>query len=189
MRSPLIAGTLALLALPTGACSSDAPVLLDATLTDADPAARCLILTSYGALGTKTGMPDVTTSNSLTIVLDPGPPKDDLFVKLTPGKGAFAGGALTTGTFPITGADATFSDCGLCTNLIADIVAGQGPTKFYYADSGTVTLTRASASTGTTTSMIAGSAQNLHFVEVDLATGQPVAGGCTSTVASITFGS
>ncbi len=178
------------LAVSAGACSGDpAPVLLDASpIPDADQLARCLVPADYGALGTKTGTADLTTPNSLAVTLDPGPPKDDFFLSLIPGKGAFAGGALKTGTFTIGGADASFTDCGLCTNLIADIDPVQGPAKFYYTVSGTVTLTSASASTSTSTSMIAGSAQNLRFVEIDVTTGMPVTGGCTSTIASITFG-
>lgn len=178
MRSHLIAGTLAPFA---GACSSDAPVLLDAT-PSVDAPRPCLIPADYGALGTKTGTAGTAQGNpTLTVVLDAGPPKDDYFVKLVAGQGAFAGGALKTGTFPISGADASYNTCGLCTNVIADIVAGQGPTKFYYTDSGMVTLTG--------TNPIAGSAQNLHFVEIDINTGAAIPGGCTATIASITFGS
>jgi hypothetical protein len=189
MRSLPLAAVFALLASSVGACSSDPPVLLDGSITDADPLARCLIPGSYGALGAKTGTADLPTvsPNSLTIVLDAGPPKDDFFVKLVPGLGAFSGGALKTGTFTIAGADANMVGCGLCTSLLADIAAGSGPQKFYYADSGTITLTSATAATSTSTSMIAGSAQDLHFVETDGA-GTPIPGGCTSTIKSITFG-
>lgn len=179
MRSSLIAwAPLALAA----ACSTDPPPLL---LADADPQARCLIPASYGALGTRTGSPDVTTANTLSVALDPGPPKDDFFVKLVAGKGAFTGAAPKTGTFDLTGADASFTNCGLCIDLVADITT-TGPTKFYYADAGMVTLTSADA-TGATPSKIAGSAQNLHFVETNL-DGTPVPSGCTATIASITFG-
>jgi len=178
MRSLTLAGALALCA---GACSGDpAPVLLDAAPTpDADTLTRCLILADYGALGTKTGTPNTISANSLTIVLDPGPPVDDLFLHLTAGKGAFAGGTLMTGTFTIGGADARLDTCGLCTSIAADVDPAQGPAKFYFADSGTVTLTA--------TDKLAGSAQNLHFVEID-GSGAPVTGGCVSTIASITFG-
>jgi hypothetical protein len=184
MRCSLIAcAPLALAA----ACSTDPPPqLIDGSIVDADPQAVCLIRGSYGMLGNRTGSPDVTTGNTLTVVLDPGPPKDDFFVKLVPGKGAFTAGALQPGTYSITGADASFTGCGLCINLIADIVAGQGPTKFYYADAGTVTLTRADP-TGAAPSKIAGSAQNLHFLETNL-DGTPVSGGCSATITSITFG-
>jgi hypothetical protein len=179
MRRSLIAyAPLALAA----ACSPGPPP----PLLDANPQAVCLVPNAYGALGTRTGSPDVTAANTLTVVLDPGPPKDDFFVKLVPGKGAFAGGALQTGTYRLTGADASFTNCGLCINLIADIVAGQGPTKFYYADSGTVTLTSADA-TGASPSKIAGSANDLRFVETNL-DGTAVPGGCTATLAAIAFG-
>lgn len=182
MRSSLIACAPLLLA---AACSADPqPPLLDGSVID--PQARCLVQASYGALGTRAGAADVTAGNTLSVVLDPGPPKDDFFVKLDPGKGVFAGGTLQTGTFNLTGADASFAGCGLCVDLIADIVTGQGPTKFYFADSGTVTLTRADP-TGATPSKIAGSAQNLHFVETNL-DGTPVPGGCSATITSITFG-
>lgn len=83
-------------------------------------------------------------------------------------------------TFPSTGADATFNDCGVCTNIIADIVTGSGPQKFYFADSGSVTLTSTSPPVGTM--------QDLHLVEVNIASGAPVPGGCDATIAAMSFG-
>ena len=165
------------LALGPGACGDPAPVLLDA-----DYLSRCLIPADYGALGARTGTQDATGTGtpSITVVLDPGPPKDDLFVKLIAGKGGFAAG-LAPGTFTIGGADASFTDCGVCTNILANIDPASGPGKFYFTDSGTVTIT--------TTNPVAGSAQNLHFVEIDLATGSAIPGGCATTLGSITFGS
>jgi hypothetical protein len=174
MRSLTIAGPIAVFA---GACSGD-PAPVDAGADDSS-AARCLIPADYGAIGTKTGTPNTITLDSVTVVLDPGPPIDDFFLKLIPGNGVFNGG-FTTGTFPIQGDDKSFATCGLCTNIIADVVSGQGPTQYYFATSGTVTLTA--------TDKLAGSAQNLHFVQINGASGAPIAGGCTSTIASITFG-
>jgi len=164
----------------TAACSDPKPFLLDAGPDASDPLARCLVPASYGALGARAGTPStVGTGNpALTVVLDAGPPKDDFFVRLVAGSGAFAAG-LRTGTFAITGADAEFARCGLCVTLIADIVAGQGPTKFYAATAGSVTLTA--------TAPVAGSASDLRFTEVTV-DGAPVPGGCTSSVASIAFG-
>jgi hypothetical protein len=172
MRSLTIACALALTA---GACGDPAPTLLDA-------AAMCLIPADYGALGTRTGTQDATGTGtpSITVVLDPGPPKDDFFLKLVAGKGAFAGG-LAPGTFTIGGADASFAGCGVCTNILANIDPAAGPGKFYFTDSGTVTVT--------TTTPVAGSAHDLHFVEIDLPTGMAIPGGCTATLGSITFGS
>jgi hypothetical protein len=113
----------------------------------------------------------------LTIVLDAGPPRDSFFLKLNSGEGAFAGG-LANGTFEISGADADFSNCGLCVNLIADIVAGSGPSKFYFASSGSVTLT--------STSPPAGTLENVVLREVTVS-GATVPGGCTGSIAAMAF--
>jgi hypothetical protein len=151
-----------------------------AKLADAYDTARCLIEGDYGALGTVAGVAGSNAgATTITVVLDPGPPgKDDFFMKLVPGKGVFAGG-VAAGTYTLAGVDTNFINCGLCTNLIADIIPASGPSKFYFTDSGTVTLT-------SVTPPIAGSAQNLHFVETDL-NGTPVAGGCTASIASVSF--
>jgi len=171
MRSPLCACALALAAGCSGSSSSP-----DAAVNP------CLVSADYGALGAKTGTAIINAGNpTLTITLDPGPPRDVFFIQLVSGQGAFSGGGLMTGTFTIRGADANFAACGLCTNIIADIVSGVGPSKFYFTQSGTVTLT--------STSPIAGSAQDLQFAEVDVNSGAPIAGGCTTHVASINFGS
>lgn len=162
-----------------GACGDDggggAPI--DAAPgNDAYDTARCLITGNYGALGAKTG----TTSQgptTLTVVLDPGPPRDSFFIKLNAGKGAFTGG-LANGTFPITGADASSPTCGLCVNIIADIVTMQGPSKFYFATAGSVTLT--------STQPPIGEVSNLSFVEVGVS-GDVMPGGCTATIDSMSF--
>jgi hypothetical protein len=136
-----------------------------------------LITGDYGDLGAKTG----TTSQgptTMTITLDAGPPKDSFFLKLNAGKGAFASG-LANGTFPISGADASYINCGLCTNIIADISPTTGPAKFYFADGGTVTLT--------STSPPAGTLANVHLFEVNFMTGAAVPDGCTATIKAMAF--
>jgi hypothetical protein len=153
-----------------GSNTPDAPATIDANPT-------CLIPNSYGDVGAKTGTTMMGPS-TLTIVLDPTPPRDSFFLKLTTGRGVFAGG-LATGTFPITGAEASSSTCGVCVNIIADIVSGQGPTKFYFATSGTVTLTSHSPPIGTLS--------NVELVEVDVG-GTPVNSGCTSAITAMSFG-
>lgn len=160
-----------------GACGDDGGSAVDAASGgDAYDTARCLIKGNYGALGAVTG----TTAQgptTLTAVLDPGPPRDSFFLKLTAGKGAFAGG-LANGTFSITGADAASATCGLCVNIIADIVSMVGPSKFYFATAGSVTLT--------STQPPAGTASNLSFVEVGV-NGDLMPGGCTATIDSMSF--
>lgn len=139
--------------------------------------ARCLIKGTYGDLGTIAGSAGQGPTTS-TIVLEVGPPRDSMFLKLTDLKGAFSGG-LKTGTFSISGADADYNGCGLCLNIIADIVAGQGPAKFYFADTGSVTLTA--------TMPPAGSLSNIHLREVNFMTGVFVPNGCEATIAKATF--
>ena len=174
---------LSLIALLLAACSdsSSTPPPVDAPVAiDADPAATCLVPASFGEVGATTGTAGTVQGNTtMTVTLDPGPPRDTFFVKLVPGNGPFAGGPVTTGTFPITGVDTDYNDCGACTHVIADIVAGSGPSKFYFADAGTLTISSLSP--------LAGSAQNLRLVETDISTGTPVANGCTTTITSISF--
>jgi hypothetical protein len=176
MRAILLA------ALFTAACSDDPQQLIDAAPVDAAyDTARCLITGHYGALGTKSGMTTQGPTTS-TIVLDGGPPRDTFFLKLNMGKGVFAAGPLTTGTYSLAGADLDFNNCGLCVNIIADIVSMQGPTKFYFADAGTVTLT----GTGSGTTPPAGTLSNVTFKEYT-AGGTVVAGGCVASITSMTF--
>ncbi len=163
------------------AACSDSPSTTDASTTaDAFDPARCLILGDYGAVGSLAATAGSNQgATTITATLDPGPPKDSFFIKLVPGNGAFIGG-VAPGTYTISGVDADYNNCGLCVHIIADIVASQGPSKFYFADAGTVTLT-------STTPPIMGSAQGLHFAEVDINSGAPVAGGCQATMDSVEF--
>jgi hypothetical protein len=141
--------------------------------------ANCLVMADYGALGAKTGTAGTMGGVTATVTLDAGPPRDTFFLKMVTGKGVFAGG-INPGTYTISGVDAQYLNCGLCVHIIADIVTGAGPSKFYFADSGSVTLT-------STAPPIAGSATNLTFKEVDISSGQFVTNGCTSTIGSISF--
>lgn len=169
----------ALVLLLAAACSDSSEATVDAPPANADAydTARCLIKGDYGAVGAVTGTATMG-ANTLSATLDPGPPRDSLFVKLVAGKGVFAGG-LAAGTYTISGVDAGYTTCGLCVHIIADIVTGSGPSKFYFADSGSVTLTG--------TGPVAGSASNLHFTAVDINSGAKIADGCDATIASISF--
>lgn len=151
---------------------------------DADDSERCLVKGNFGALGSVTGTAgSAQGATTITVTIDPGTPptnaRDTFFIRLVPNQGVFAGG-LAPGTYTIAGAEASYNDCGLCVHIIADIVMGQGPSKFYFADAGTVTLT-------STTPPIMGSAMDLHFAEIDIGTGETVPGGCEATIDSIMF--
>lgn len=158
------------------ACSdggSSAPA--DATSVDAPPNnAACLVMASYGDLGTKTGTTSLGPTTA-TIELDAGPPRDSFFLKLTDGMGVFAGG-LATGTFTIAGAELSRNTCGLCVNILADIGMG-GPAKFYFATAGSVTLTSHTPPAGTLT--------NVTLREVDVS-GNPT-GTCTTAIGAMAF--
>lgn len=142
---------------------------------DADPSATCLVPADYGDLGTKTGTMGPAGASSLTVVLDAGPPRDSFFINLRTGREPFTNG-LATGTYQLAGGDS--STCGICINIIADIVTGSGPTKFYFATSGMVTLTSHTPP--------AGSVTNLAFLEVT-ASGTPTNSGCISRIDSLAF--
>lgn len=165
----------------TSACSSDPPQMAVADASpDAFDTARCLVKGNYGALGSLTGTRNMTaTATTATMTIDPGPPRDTFFVKLEPNRGVFSTG-VKPGTYAISGVDAGFSTCGLCVHIVADIVSGSGPTKFYFAESGSVTLT-------STTTPVTGSAQNIVFREVDINSGQFVTNGCSATIDSVSF--
>ena len=172
--------TLVAVALCAGCSSPVDQVQSDAAKAiDADLSATCLVKGNYDALPAIAGTAAmVQGATTLTFVLDPGPPgKDDLFFRLVPNKGAFSAG-LAPGTYTISGADANYTTCGLCTNLIADITM-QGPSKFYFASSGTVTLT-------SVTAPITGTAHDLAFTEIDISTGA-TNGPCVSHIASADF--
>ncbi len=167
--------------LAVAACGDDGgSVIPDAAMQqmDAPPMNNCLVPASYGDLGMKTGTAGTMGGVTATFTLDAGPPRDTFFLKMVTGKGVFAGG-IAPGTYTITGDDADYNNCGLCVHIIADIVSGVGPTKFYFANAGSVELT----STG---SPISGTATNLTFREVDIGSGAPV-GSCASTIGSIMF--
>src|SRR5690606_38445984 len=140
---------------------------------DADDSARCLIKGDFGAVGSVTGTAGMAQgATTVTVTLDPGMPpdnaRDTFFIRLVPNQGVFSGG-LAPGTYTISGAEASYNDCGLCVHIIADIRAGQGPSKFYFADAGSVTLM-------STTAPIMGLATDLHFAEIDIGTGAEVPG-------------
>ncbi len=183
MRLPFVLLALAACAaeVAPGPAAPDAGPSADAPLP-----ATCTAASELGDLGARDGTPMATgavgsrvVSVSMTVASDAAA-RDALFVQLKGGRGAFASGDPVPGTYPITGADASYATCGTCVTLIGDIVAGQGPTQFYFATGGTVTITSAAG-------RLTGSATNVTLQELDLNTSQLVAGGCTSHVAAVSF--
>jgi len=163
------------------ACGDDGMtnMVMDAAAQMDMSSANCHVPGSYGDIGSKTGTQGTMGGVTATMTLDAGPPRDSFFLKMVANKGVFAGG-IAPGTYTITGADAQYNNCGLCVHIIADIVTGAGPTMFYFAESGSVTLTTVNAP-------IAGSVSNLVMREVDINSGSFVTGGCSTTIGSMSF--
>jgi hypothetical protein len=157
-------------------CSSDSDNnnTVDAAIDAPGSSGACLVSNNYGDLGAKTGNTSLG-GTSLSIEIDAGPPRDNLLIKLNAGKGVFSGG-LKPGTYSLA-SETDFTNCGLCVNIVADIVSMQGPTKFYFADAGMVTLTSVMPPEG--------SAQNITFHEVNA--GGTTIPGCTSAIGAISF--
>ncbi|HLL22065.1 MAG TPA: hypothetical protein VK427_08035 [Kofleriaceae bacterium] len=156
-----------LLAILVAACGGGSDAAPDATVP-ADASPTCLVPAAYGNLGGKTG----TTAQgptTMTIVLDPGPPRDSFFLKLN---------NVAPGTYALVGAELSQATCKVCVNIIADIVTMQGPSKFYFATGGSVTLTATSPPAGTLSDV------TFHEVTVD---GTPTGSGCTTKIDALQF--
>src|SRR5687767_12225999 len=66
----------------------------------------------------------------------PNSPMDIVQLELWDGQGAFAGGVVRTGTFQLTGAELSYTTCGVCVRAVGD--KGVNGTKLYFATGGTV---------------------------------------------------
>ena len=175
---------------PDGGSGSD----WDADPTEPDAGAplpqECVVPTAgFGAAGALT-----VTAQSAPISMMMGAPvgvfaygnldqtatPDELAIELYPGYGVFMAGALTTGTFQLTGAETSYADCGACLFISGDIDA-TGRKGMWMASGGTLTLTSV---TGTLT----GSVANVSFIHVDLADGAtPLGDSCDTTITSGSF--
>lgn len=150
------------------------------------PARSCTVVEDLGALGARDGTAMASgaagsrvLSVSMTVAADAAT-RDVVFVQLKGGRGAFAGGDPTPGTYAITGADAGYTTCGVCVTVIGDLVTGQGPTQFYSATGGTVTITQ-------TEGALVGSLAEVSLQELDLLSETLVDGGCTTRVGGLSF--
>jgi hypothetical protein len=101
---------------------------------------------------------------------------DYVQVELWDGRGAFSGGAVAAGTYPITGAELDPATCGICVRGLGD--KGAGTQKEYFATSGQVQVT----AVGGTGAPVSVTLTNVTFAEVDAAKAA-VLGGCSAAVA------
>jgi hypothetical protein len=93
--------------------------------------------------------------------------------------GAFKGGAVHAGTFPLTGADADLSTCGVCVRALGD--KGEAGQQEYFATSGTVEVTAVGGGGSEFTATIS----DVTFEQVDPTSKKVVANGCASALTRI----
>lgn len=146
----------------------------------------CTVVSDLGSLGARDGTPMASGAAgsrilavSMTVASDAST-RDVVFVQLKGGKGAFAAGDPVPGTYPLTGAELDYNTCGVCVTVIGDIVAGQGPTQFYFQRAGTVTITSTNGS-------LTGSLSGMEFLELDLVTEDVIRDGCETQVGGLSF--
>jgi len=119
---------------------------------------------------------------SLSARLTEGEPGDFLVVDLWDGFGAFSGGPVAAGTYPIAGADTSADSCGACVYVMADVdPATDEPGQAFVARSGTLVIDAVLPD-------LTGSLAGLEFQEIDVDSGELVADGCSTALESATYG-
>jgi hypothetical protein len=176
----------AVIAACSGSGDGDDTGAVDAAPVIDAVARTCTVVSDLGQLGARDGTPAASgaagariLSVSMTVASDAAT-RDVVFVQLKGGKGAFAGRDPGPGTYTLAGPELDYNTCGVCVTVIGDIVAGQGPTQFYFQRAGTVTITQAQSS-------LAGSIANMEFLELDLGTEELVRDGCETQVGGLSF--
>jgi hypothetical protein len=104
------------------------------------------------------------------------------------GFGAFAGGAITSGTFTLAGSDLSYQSCGLCVQIYTDLGSDGAPADLYFATGGTVELASVGTPTGSdvSTGTLAGVVTDVTFARWNGSNDVPI-GDCTSSIASLGF--
>jgi hypothetical protein len=97
-------------------------------------------------------------------------------VELWDNLGAFTGGLVAVGTYPLTGAELDYNTCGVC------VLGGStdaGVTQEYFATGGSVEV----VALGPVGQPLTVRVSNITFGEVNPTDGTPIAGGCTAALA------
>jgi hypothetical protein len=139
-------------------------------------------LGDLGALANAAAMIGQTPGGNVYELRAPLPQGGTFYLLLFDSLGAFTGGTVQPGTYPIEGAEADITSCGACVGL------GFGPDnaeQFYFAQSGTLTL----ESAGPTT--IAGSLTGATFKEMifppEGSQELPTLGSCETAADGLSF--
>lgn len=170
----------------------DAPTAIDA------PQANCTISTAnFGDKGALQGnaifrpgqMANSANDDELDFfaALEAAPPTDFLQIQLYAGYGVFGTGAVTPGTYQLTGDETNFATCGACVIITTDVTQNSAGDN-YMATGGTLTVTTAGTANG---QMLVGSLSNvtLTHVNIDDTTGETTAvgDGCNTQITSASF--
>ena len=161
------------------------------------PAANCTATASHGDKGALTGSayfsPGMAAGDATDDVLeyvallDQGATPDGLDILLYAGYGAFSAGAITPGTYQLTGEELNFATCGVCVLMATDVTEA-GYADDYMAVSGTVEITAVGTALGQT---FTGRLTNIQFahVNIDENTLETTAAGdsCSSSLTNATF--
>jgi hypothetical protein len=108
----------------------------------------------------------------------PTAPMDVLQIELWDGRGAFTGGLVVPGTYPITGAELSRDTCGICVRGLGG--KGTADEMEYFATGGSVTVTTVTLGGGAFSAEVTG----IDFGEIDATAGTPITTDqCTATVA------
>ena len=103
---------------------------------------------------------------------------DVVQVELWPERGAFRGGAVRPGTYPLTGDDLSYATCGVCVRALAD--KGMSSQREYFAIAGTVEVTAVSSTAG---APFVATIRDVSFAEVD-SDHSEVKSGCSLDLAA-----
>jgi len=114
---------------------------------DAPPQANCLAANDLGSPtlvnegGQFCGTIDVPTFFTYVGGVNADAQPDVLGLELYANFGAFAGGPIATGTYPITGDELNYASCGVCVRLLTDFTGSAFADDGYMATAGSVTIT------------------------------------------------
>jgi hypothetical protein len=117
--------------------------------------------------------------------LETGAMPDAIQLQLFAGYGAFAGGAIRTGTFQLTGPELDLFECGICAGVMTDTTA-DGYADDYLPTGGTLELTAIGTAVG---QPLTGRLTNLAFRRMTVAEDGTTTpdGDCATMVTSATF--
>jgi hypothetical protein len=127
-----------------------------------DGGEACAVLPSIPSFGTGAGLAAASITADRIVYQVPMNNErefDVLGLELFRGYTAFPT-QITTGTFTLTAADASYATCGICVRIYADVSRDTFRARYaYMADSGTVTLTSVAG-------RVSGTMSNVHFRQV-----------------------